>query len=71
MKEIKTVICPIEAAKEFDNLVNHYLLHGWKVIKRSVISAHSEPNDIGCTVVVKKLYAELERRKPLFEEVTE
>lgn len=71
MKQIKTVIQPIEQTKCFDALVNCLLIDGWELKTRKIISTHSEPAESFNTSVVRFLYAELERQEPPFpEEIT-
>ena len=71
MKQIKTIIEPIERAKCFDALVNCYLIDGWQLTKREIISIPGEPSDAFNASAVRFLYAELERQEPPFpEEIT-
>ncbi|MBQ7006860.1 MAG: hypothetical protein IJN59_03410 [Oscillospiraceae bacterium] len=70
MKQIKTVIQPIWAASAFDEQINDLLSDGWTVIHREIISTKSEMNDACNYAVVQFLYAELEKNKPSFEEIT-
>lgn len=69
MREIKTVICPIERHKEFDNTINKLLLCRWELKKRTTLSAQGEPSEAGRYAVIQGLYAELERER-FPEEVT-
>lgn len=61
MKEIKTVISPLNCVKMFDKNINCLLAEGWKLKKRAVISSKGEPNDVGSCAEEKILYAELEK----------
>lgn len=71
MKQIKTVIQPIEQPMCFDALVNCLLIDGWKLKTRRIINAESEPSEAFNVSVVRFLYAELEREEPPYpEEIT-
>lgn len=71
MKQIKTVIQPINYASCFDALVNSLLIDGWELKKRQVINQQGELSEAFNAPVVRYLYAELERHEPPFpEEVT-
>ena len=71
MKQIATVIQPIEQAKSFDALVNSLLIDGWELKDRKIISAKGELSEAFNAPDVRFLYAELERNKPPFpEEIT-
>lgn len=70
MKQIKTVIQPIENIDNFDNKVNKLLSEGWKLINRKIISIKGEPNEVGSTSTIQSLYAEFEKEVCYFEEVT-
>lgn len=61
MKEIKTVIYPIDDKDIFDKVVNNRLAKGWILKKRGTISVQGEPNEVGSTSTVVSLYAELVR----------
>lgn len=65
MKQIKTVIEPINRVSRFDDKVNRLLEDGWKLTERK--GDISESFNIPDVMV---LYAELEREKEWFEEVT-
>ena len=54
MRQIKTVVRPVELAAEFDSEVNKLLRRGWRMKRRETLNLpeHLEP----------LLYAELERR---------
>lgn len=62
MKEIKTVIRPIEDVKNYDEYINKLLENGWSLKNRSFISLNGEPNEVGSKPVIKAFYAELERK---------
>lgn len=71
MKQIKTVIQPIEQPKFFDELVNCLLLNGWELKTRKIITTTGELSEAFNTAIVRFLYAELERNEPPFpEEIT-
>lgn len=71
MKQIKTVICPIEYAYSFDKEINRLIADGWTISKRDIIRAAGEISETFNTAIVQALYAELERNtKPYPEEVT-
>lgn len=71
MKQIKTVIQPIEQTKCFDALVNCLLIDGWELKTRKIISTKGELSEAFNAPVVRFLYAELERNEPPFpEEIT-
>lgn len=71
MKQIATVIQPIEQAKSFDALVNSLLTDGWELKDRKIISAKGELSEAFNAPEVRFLYAELERNEPPFpEEIT-
>lgn len=61
MKQIKTVILPLEASETFDKMVNDLLLCGWKITNRRIINAKSEPNEACNVATIPALYAELEK----------
>lgn len=71
MKQIKTVIQPIEQPKFFDELVNCLLINGWELKTRKIINSTGELSEAFNAPVVRFLYAELERNEPPFpEEIT-
>lgn len=71
MKEIKTIIRPIEGVKSYDKDINKLLMQGWELKARSFITLNGEPNEVGSKPIIKALYAELERNNDFyFEEVT-
>ena len=71
MKQIKTVVYPIEYAHRYDKEINGLLADGWEIKKRNVMSVKGEPNEVGSAAITQALYAELERyTKPYPEEVT-
>ena len=61
MKQIKTVVEPLERVKGFDVIVNNLIADGWEMRKRAVISAKGEPNEVGSSATAQMLYAELEK----------
>lgn len=70
MKQIKTVIQPIEKANSFDIAVNELLREGWELKTRKIIHTQGELSEAFNAPVVRFLYAELEKQQPIFEEVT-
>lgn len=71
MKQIKTVIHPIERAHIFDSEINRLLIGGWVLKKRTVTNMRGEVSEAFNTAIIQALYAELERYIPPFpEEVT-
>ena len=68
MKQIKTVILPIEQAKLFDELVNCLLIDGWQLKERKTINGTGELSEAFNASVVRFLYADLERQEPPFPE---
>ena len=70
MKQIKTVIKPINAAAEFDKEVSELLKAGWIMNRRATINIHGELSDSFNISTICALYAELEYWEPIFEEVT-
>ena len=71
MLQIKTVICPIESPKRFDNEINRLLLDGWALRKREIQIMAGLPSEAFNVPSVRVLYAELERHEPPFpEEIT-
>lgn len=71
MKQIKTVITPLERLNEYDNAVNELIKDGWILVKREIITISGDITEAFNAIPIKALYAELERyNTPLFEEVT-
>lgn len=70
MKNIKTVICPVEDFNVFDKKVNKLLSEGWQLIDRKTVSIKGDPNEVGSAAITQSLYAELEKDVCYFEEVT-
>ena len=70
MKEIRTVITAVNEPLRYDAIVNQLLNAGWVLTKRAIISVEGEPNEVGSCAIIQGLYAELERNKPHFEEIT-
>ena len=71
MKQIKTVILPIEQTKDFDAFVNSLLIDGWHLKERKIISGTGELSESFNAPMIRFLYAELERQEPPFpEEIT-
>lgn len=54
MRQIKTVVRPVEQAAEFDCEVNKLLRRGWKLTRRETLNLPERLEPL--------LYAELERR---------
>lgn len=61
MKQIITVIQPIEESDSYYKQVNKLLSEGWELTDRKTISIKGEPNEVGSATVVSALYAELEK----------
>jgi|GEM_PF-3427240 len=71
MKQIATVIRPIEQRETFDNEVNALLAEGWKLTKRSDIALPGTPSEAFNISYSPALKAELEREVPPWpEEIT-
>lgn len=71
MLQIKTVICPIESPKRFDDEVNRLLSNGWALRRREIQVMAGLPSEAFNAPSVRALYAELERHEPPFpEEIT-
>lgn len=71
MKQIKTVLRPVERAGAFDGEVNRLLAEGWTLRKRETLKARGELSEAFSAPLVTILYAELEREVPPYpEEVT-
>ncbi len=71
MKQIKTVICPLECADRYDKEINSLLAGGWTLKKRTVTNMRGEISEAFNSPIIQVLYAELERYIPPFpEEIT-
>ena len=71
MKEIKTVIQPIEYARYFDAIVNSLLADGWEVRRRGITTVQGQITESFNRPIEQVLYAEMERNNtPHPEEVT-
>lgn len=70
MKQIKTVIEPINRVSHFDDKVNRLLEDGWKLTERKTVRTVGDISESLNIPDVMVLYAELEREKEWFEEVT-
>lgn len=70
MKQIKTVIEPINRVSHFDDKVNRLLEGGWKLTERKTVRTVGDISESFNIPDVMVLYAELEREKEWFEEVT-
>ena len=71
MMQIKTVICPIERPKQFDDEINRLLAAGWSIRKREIQTMAGLPSESFSVPEVRVLYAELDRVSPPYpEEVT-
>lgn len=70
MKQIKTVTCPIERAEWFDSAINELMNQGWILTKRDLLNVPGVLTESFNVPVVQILYAELELKKQVFEEVT-
>lgn len=70
MKQIKTVIEPLNRVSRFDDKVNRLLEDGWKLTERKTVRTVGDISESFNIPDVMVLYAELEREKEWFEEVT-
>lgn len=70
MKQIKTVIKPLNRVSRFDDKVNQLLENGWKLTERKTVKTAGDISESFNIPVVMALYAELEREIDWFEEVT-
>ena len=71
MMQIKTVICPIERPKQFDEEINRLLADGWAIRKREIQTMAGLPSEAFSVTAVRVLYAELDKCVPPYpEEVT-
>ena len=71
MLQIKTVICPIERPKQFDDEINTLLCGGWSLRKREIQTMAGLPSEAFSVPAVRVLYAELEKSIPPHpEEIT-
>ena len=71
MKQIKTVVSPINRASEHDAEINRLLADGWELKKRTTRSIYGDINEAFNASIIQVLYAELEKNTPPFpEEVT-
>jgi hypothetical protein len=70
LKQIKTVIEPINRVSRFDDKVNRLLEDGWKLTERKTVRTVGDISESFNIPDVMVLYAELEREKEWFEEVT-
>lgn len=72
MKQINTIIKPIERLAEFDADVNALLAEGWTLKKRETMKATGMLSDAYNAPIITLLYAEMERDVPPWpEEITE
>ena len=60
MKQIKTIVCRLNNAGDFDHEVNEAIEEGWTLIERKVLQPPAQPNDCN-TYLNNMLYAELEK----------
>ena len=71
MRQVKTVILPLEKSALFDAKVNALLADGWSLKRREVLKMLSAPSEAFNVATYPALYAELTREVPPFpEEVT-
>ena len=61
MRQIKTVVRPVEQAAEFDSDVNKLLRRGWQIKRRETLLLPDAPNEAFNVATFPVLYAELER----------
>jgi hypothetical protein len=66
MIQIKTVIEPIERANDFDKTVNNLLNDGWILKARKILATQGELSEAFNAAVIRFLYAELEKRQPIY-----
>ena len=62
MRQIKTVVRPVDKAAEFDHEVNKLLRRGWRMKRRETLLLPDAPNEAFNAATFPVLYAELERR---------
>ncbi len=71
MKQIKTVVSPINQASKHDEEINRLLADGWALKKRTAINISGGISEAFNSPIIQALYAELEKNIPPFpEEVT-
>lgn len=71
MREIKTVIQPVDKPRCFDAIVNSYLADGWILAKRETKAIPGDITESYNRQIVNVLYAELEKWEPIIpEEIT-
>lgn len=71
MKQIKTVVHPIEYAHRHDKEINSLLADGWILKKRTITNMSGEISEAFNSSIIQVLYAELERNVPPYpEEIT-
>ena len=71
MLQIKTVICPVERPKQFDDEINSLLCDGWNLRKREIQTMAGLPSEAFSVAAVRVLYAELDKCVPPYsEEIT-
>ena len=71
MKQIKTVVYPIEYAHRYDKEINDLLADGWTLKRRNITNMCGEISEAFSSPIIKVLYAELERNIPPYpEEIT-
>lgn len=68
MKQIKTVVCPIEYAHSYDKEINSLLADGWILKKRTITNIRGEISEAFNSPDILSLYAELERNIPPYDE---
>lgn len=68
MRQIKTVIHPLERATKFDAEVNALLSDGWTLKRQEVLKLQDAPSEAFNTATFPVLYAELTREVPPFPE---
>lgn len=61
MRQIKTILRPVERAAEFDMEVNKLLRRGWSMKRQEVLKLPDAPNEAFNVATFPVLYAELER----------
>lgn len=71
MRQIKTILCPVDCSSDFDEAVNAAITDGWKLVSRRLTDPISLPGNDISAYTTRVLYAELERYVPEYpEEIT-
>lgn len=71
MRQIKTIVRPVDYSAGFDAEVNAAIMDGWRLVSRRLTDPISLPGNDVSAYTARVLYAELERNEPEYpEEVT-